>query len=1446
MAIPPRKDRGAVKGVRIDQVVGLAAGQLGPLDGRERRRPQGSGDQQLPRCEQEVGVRRPRQRVRACAPIHAPPARPACEVKAVVARSARQPCDLNVIQIIDLARAAHEQEVREAEVRVRRLDDAVQQAIAPVDVIVAGAAVEMVVATLAIQHVVARSPADLIVESIAAQGVVQGPANQHLDPSALQGQRQVPIHHLGNVEHRKVHAHRQRRRPGEVERVTAGVCGIFNDGLRSPGGIRVEGVHLVAAAAVEDVVAWPAPEDVVQGVADQRVVAIAAHGVLDGIQEDDGKVRVDHLGARGNQGQVEGRVRHRVGEADGVGAAIAQDRDGPHRRVRLDEEQVVGRAADQGVVARAPDEGDGPGEQAGIQHVGACIPGEAEGLHAANVVGVPRRQHHRRGILPEPVEGLEEEPLQQGGILELHVARGLDAQGVLAKATHHLRRSNPSTDVERVVQRPSYKPCLLDVGQREGAQREGELGVAMPEYRRRRAGGLQLNPRDIPHGHHPVRPMPAIDHVVVEVHPNLIITHASQDRVQAGAARDDVVPELTIQPIGAIHASDVVLARAANRLDGPHAAGIAHVGRAREDGGVPKDDVPVPARVDVVVVGVSTGQRAADVNRGGIDQAAGDLAELQGQDLGRVTIQQGAGVDDAQGNLSYLLAHGEGEQRGQGLEMDTRRSRASDGTYHHRTHLGGITPRHGQPQLAAHHRLRDTIGPVAKLGQARGYRGGGGPNSRVDVRCVGTGVRQHDHPGATSHDDVVVRRVGASGRCREGTPVGKHELHHVLGGGCVIGCRQPLEQVLPVGRDQRVHRVAVAVIKVDHHLAEERFARVLNPVGVQVLPNLARDAAPGGDRRRVNLEDRAGVVDRMQPRRHGPNVRRVRGAVHVGIPIRRGHPMASHHQVVAQSRHDDVVARPAIDGVVRAAATRGLLGLLRQGERQRVPESNGGEGRQADDSLERDFLVVVPGRGLIGATAGEDHEATLIRGLDAGCIDGDRDGAEQHGGGVGARGVRRWRGDHADAICEDLDLDTSEGSLADVPEPIPVGIVEDLAGHGDQVVVQDGDDGEFMSLGDGCPDGVGEGNREGLGQLRGVVAHHVNRKHRRGAGDGRRGGARRERKGAGDGLGAGVVTRRTCGERHDGVLDRDAAGRGGHGGLGHGIPQLHRDGLRGRAPAAAFREGQDAREIDLGDVVIEDLDDGDVGAATNRSARWVAQGQLDRLGPLDRVVRIDGHEGGLHQLVGREGHDLAEDAAIVGARRRSASHRRKHRDGIRASRDAPQGYGNQKQPGGRLLHHVRVVREGHGPRSVVREAHEGVVIHDAHRHVVALVGACNGRNVGAVRTEEVHEEGLDALQGVVRVDLTLGSEVTVHANGHLDDGVTRLERDRAGGVLERVIGGRIIVDAIRATAEDELGGRPGSRVVADSDLLAAGLGKPDLQRDRRGARVALHDVHGIG
>src|SRR5678815_476431 len=95
------------------------------------------------------------------------------------------------------------------------------------------------------------------------------------------------------------------------------------------------------------------------------------------------------------------------------------------------------------------------------------------------------------------------------------------------------------------------------------------------------------------------------------------------------------------------------------------------------------------------------------------------------------------------------------------------------------------------------------------------------------------------------------------------------ELNDIVAGGALQ--IQTGEAVQTCRRDDRVNRIAIAIIEIDDDLFQEQLAtiRVLPVIAVAVFPNLPADDAVGIDARvgtgRADVEDWSLIIDDMEP-----------------------------------------------------------------------------------------------------------------------------------------------------------------------------------------------------------------------------------------------------------------------------------------------------------------------------------------------------------------------------------------------------------------------------------------------------------------------------------------------------------------------------------------------------------------------------------------------------
>ena len=253
----------------------------------------------------------------------------------------------------------------------------------------------------------------------------------------------------------------------------------------------------------------------------------------------------------------------------------------------------------------------------------------------------------------------------------------------------------------------------------------------------------------------------------------------------------------------------------------------------------------------------------------------------------------------------------------------------------------------------------------------------------------------------------------------------------------------------------RINGVALAIVEVDDHLADEQLAQVLLAVGIQVLPHLAGDRPPHRKRREVDLIDGAAVMNGVDARHNGRHRRGIGVPVDVRVVVRRRHPVTAHHEVVAGPCRHRVVARPAKEGVIRAAPADGLLGFLGQGEGERAVIPNRMERRQTADSLELNGLVLVIRGALVVTAPQEQGQHALVRRRDRAAIHLDADRAQQHRRGIDARRVGHdgLANGTRQPVIGHLDGDILDSRLVKVAPTIAVGVVIDLSRQGRQVVI---------------------------------------------------------------------------------------------------------------------------------------------------------------------------------------------------------------------------------------------------------------------------------------------------------------------------------------------------------------------------------------------------------
>ena len=264
------------------------------------------------------------------------------------------------------------------------VDDQRIPAVAAIDRIGAGADLDHIVAVAALDDVVAGTAGQRVVTGAAVQRIAPGTADQQVG-AVVAGEGIVMVAADQILDAR--------------ERVTIrGRAGgqIHRDALGSGAPARrVDALaafdHVGACAALDDVIAPPAPQPVVRGIADQQIIAVAGKEILDhGTVGDHHFPAVDHAAGRQIEGDVGGDDRGIDGVVTGIvsdhqPAVLARGNEigelvGQHgqrvvgRRVAMDAELPVTQHA--GVAGAGIGDGQCPG--AGRQLAAELHAGEAE------------------------------------------------------------------------------------------------------------------------------------------------------------------------------------------------------------------------------------------------------------------------------------------------------------------------------------------------------------------------------------------------------------------------------------------------------------------------------------------------------------------------------------------------------------------------------------------------------------------------------------------------------------------------------------------------------------------------------------------------------------------------------------------------------------------------------------------------------------------------------------------------------------------------------------------------------------------------------------------------------------------------------------------------------------------------------------------------------------
>ena len=176
----------------------------------------------------------------------------------------------------------------------------------------------------------------------------------------------------------------------------------------------------------------------------------------------------------------------------------------------------------------------------------------------------------------------------------------------------------------------------------------------------------------------------------------------------------------------------------------------------------------------------------------------------------------------------------------------------------------------------------------------------------------------------------------------------------------------------------------------------KQLANILHPIRVEVVPdftpNLAGEVQPAG----VNFVNGAAVIHRMKPAgdRFDDRVIRVEGGIVVDrdIPVRRSHPVTTHHMVIPAPGINRVIARAAENRVIRPTTAHigGIGAAQAEGGIDLVTHIS--KGRYAHNPLKLNSLGLIPGGGGVGR-ADPSH---AVGGCDRAALHRDADLAEEH------------------------------------------------------------------------------------------------------------------------------------------------------------------------------------------------------------------------------------------------------------------------------------------------------------------------------------------------------------------------------------------------------------------------------------------------------------------